>query len=112
MARSAYALSDKWATDGIPVDKNLDPAWMKSLYERGIPTVYSKSRNELRYIGMPVGGINAGGVYLGGDGRLWLWDIFNDNREGIEPKLVKWERKTPAQPPISTIRMNCLILRR
>ena len=78
----------------IPIDKQLDPSWVKSLYSRGVPTVYTKSRNELRYIGMPCGGINAGGVYLGGDGRLWLWDIFNDNREGVEPKMVKWVNKT------------------
>ena len=82
--------TDDASVNGIPVDKKLDPKWIASLYERGVPTVYSKSRNELRYIGMPCGGINAGGVYLGGDGRLWLWDIFNDNREGIEPKMVKW----------------------
>ncbi|MDR2466598.1 MAG: hypothetical protein LBD35_04320 [Prevotellaceae bacterium] len=75
---------------GIPADKQLAPERVAALYERGTATVYAKSRNELRYIGMPCGGINAGGVYLGGDGRLWLWDIFNDNREGIEPKMVKW----------------------
>ncbi len=74
--------------NNIPIDKKLDPKWVKSLYERGTTTKYLKSRNELRYIGMPVGGINAGGVYLGGDGRLWLWDIFNDNQEGVEPKVV------------------------
>ncbi len=74
----------------IPVEKNLSPAWIQSLYERGEATRYYKSRGELQYIGMPVGGINCGGVYLGGDGRLWLWDIFNETKEGIQPNLVMW----------------------
>lgn len=74
----------------IPADKKLDPQWVKSLYRRGFPTRYLKSRNELRYIGMPVGGLQTGTLYLGGDGRLWLWDIFNDNREGINPSTIEW----------------------
>lgn len=74
----------------IPTDKKLDPEWIKSLYKRGTVTTYFKSKNELQYIGMPVGGINCGTVYLRGDGRLWLWDIFNKNQEGVEPKQITW----------------------
>ena len=59
----------------IPTDKKLDPAWIRSLFERGQKQTYANE--ELKYIGMPVGGIGAGHVYLGGDGRLWLWEIFN-----------------------------------
>ncbi|SHL66500.1 Uncharacterized protein, contains GBA2_N and DUF608 domains [Chitinophaga jiangningensis] len=67
-----------------------DASWIRSLYDRGNVTTYLKSKNELQYIGMPVGGIMCGTVYLGGDGRLWLWDIFNKNQEGIEPKIVNY----------------------
>lgn len=68
--------------DGFPVpaDKQLDPAWVRALFERGEPTTVSGA--DLRFIGMPVGGFFAGTVYLGGDGRLWNWDIFNEHHEG------------------------------
>jgi non-lysosomal glucosylceramidase len=59
----------------VPADKKLTPQWVRSLYERGEPEWYSGE--ELKHIGMPVGGICCGQVYLGGDGRLWHWDIFN-----------------------------------
>ncbi len=59
----------------IPADKKLSPEWIKSLYARGRRTVYRGA--ELEKIGMPIGGLCAGQLYLGGDGRLWHWDIFN-----------------------------------
>jgi uncharacterized protein (DUF608 family) len=59
----------------VPADKKLRPEWVKSLYERGTPEVLRG--NDLKFIGMPIGGIGAGQLYLGGDGRLWHWDIFN-----------------------------------
>ena len=62
-----------------PDDKKLDPAWVASLSARGEKETYSDPA-ALRHIGMPVGGLFAGTVYLSGDGRLWLWDIFNRTR--------------------------------
>jgi non-lysosomal glucosylceramidase len=76
---------------GVPENKKLNQQWTGSLTERGIPTTYLKSKNELRFIGMPVGGIMTGTLYLGGDGRLWLWDIFNSKHRGIDPKEIIWE---------------------
>ena len=59
----------------VPADKKLDPEWVKALFERGRPKVHEGA--DLDLIGMPVGGICAGQLYLGGDGRLWHWDVFN-----------------------------------
>lgn len=74
----------------IPKDKRLDPAWVRSLYERGTKETCSE-REALRHVGMPVGGFFAGTVYLGGDGRLWLWDIFNRDQEGIAPRTIQFK---------------------
>ena len=62
----------------VPADKKLDPAWAKSLFERGTPEVLRGA--DLKYVGMPVGGICSGQLYLGGDGRFWHWDIFNQHQ--------------------------------
>ncbi len=59
----------------VPSDKKLSAQWLRSLFERGTPKWYRG--DELRFIGMPVGGMCAGQLYLGGDGKLWHWDIFN-----------------------------------
>ena len=76
----------------IPAEKNLSPAWIAALTAPGSPEVLRGS--ELDYIGMPVGGLCAGLVYLGGDGQLWLWDIFNDaRRQGIDGKNVIFQGK-------------------
>jgi len=74
----------------IPTDKKLDPVWMRSLVERGKKETYSDP-SALRHIGMPVGGFFAGTLYLSGDGRLWLWDIFNRDQEGINPRNVQYK---------------------
>ena len=60
----------------VPADKKLHPDWVKSLFARGTQAVYRGA--DLEKIGMPVGGLCTGQLYLGGDGRLWHWDIFND----------------------------------
>jgi uncharacterized protein (DUF608 family) len=73
----------------VPIDKKLDSRWIESLYERGSPKEYSGAT--LAHIGMPVGGICAGMVYLGGDGKLWHWDIFNQNKTGVTQSSVNYK---------------------
>ena len=69
----------------ISADKKLDPDWVASLFERGTKETYSDPK-ALEHIGMPVGGFFAGTVYLSGDGRLWLWDVFNEDSLGIDAR--------------------------
>ena len=71
----------------IPPDKKLDAEWVDSLTERGHALdrgiAGSKKMDTLKYIGMPVGGICCGTVYMSGDGRLYVWDIFNQKKPGL-----------------------------
>jgi non-lysosomal glucosylceramidase len=81
----------------VPVDKHLDPAWVASLTARGEPTVLRGK--ELTYVGMPVSGQFTGHVYLGGDGTLWLWDIFNQKRYTTDKNGNHYEKPPlPEQP--------------
>jgi uncharacterized protein (DUF608 family) len=80
----------------VPADKKLNPDWVKSLYERGEPMVYHGA--ELGTIGMPVNGICSGQLYLGGDGRLWYWDIFNQSLEGIPTDYSGRNYAKPLKP--------------
>lgn len=79
----------------VPADKRLQPAWVKSLFDRGAPTVYREA--DLDKIGMPVGGLCSGQLYLGGDGRLWHWDIFNRH---LGTGAEHYAKPMPAVSPI------------
>ena len=84
LAATSMAFSDLFAVAGpfeaadfeklVPSDKKLSPLWIASLTRRGEPEVFRG--RELNFLGLPVGGIACGQLYLGGDGRLWYWDIF------------------------------------
>jgi len=58
------------------VVKNFPNSFPGALTARGELLVYTRENSEdFEYIGMPIGGIGAGQLYLGGDGQLWFWDI-------------------------------------
>jgi hypothetical protein len=66
---------DKPTKHLVPADKGLSQDAVQLLLERGQQEVYRGK--DLDTIGMPVGGIAAGQLYLRGDGTLGLWQIFN-----------------------------------
>ncbi|MEO0452518.1 MAG: GH116 family glycosyl-hydrolase [Verrucomicrobiota bacterium] len=74
----------------VPPDKKLSKEWIASLYERGKPL--SATGEDLKFIGMPINGICTGQIYLGGDGRLWHWnlDSFPDLKNtGSGPRYLQ-----------------------
>ena len=77
----------------IPADKKLDPDWVKALFTRGVPEVYHGA--QLNNIGMPIGGICAGHVYLSGDGamtRCRLTDNATPFDQGFALRTVSGEK--------------------
>src|SRR5215471_13223847 len=79
----------------VPADKKLQPEWLRSLTARGERTVYRGAA--LEKIGMPIGGICAGQLYLGGDGKLWHWDIFNQR---IATGAEHYAKPIPVKSPV------------
>lgn len=70
----------------IPAQKDLDPSWTRALAQRNAPLdapIQSSNKQALSHIGMTVGGIGCGTVYLAGDGRLYVWDIFHRPHTGV-----------------------------
>jgi uncharacterized protein (DUF608 family) len=61
----------------VPADKKLSKDLLQRIFERGERETYRGSNIDT--IGMPVGGIATGQLYLRGDGTLGLWQIFNEH---------------------------------
>jgi len=85
----------------VPTIKNLNRDWLASLVTPGHPLDAAiraeKKATDLTKIGMTVGGIGCGTVYLCGDGRLFVWDILNQPHEGVVAQ------KTPIPPGLENI---------
>ena len=83
-----------------PVVKDFPKGFARTLRERGKPILYTKDNsNNFAYLGMPVGGLCAGQLYVGGDGVLWYWDIFNLGHRMGERSYMD-PLKFPAQPKV------------
>ena len=86
----------------VPADKGLSASWIAGLSKRGKPTVYRGKA--LGNIGMPIGGIGCGQVYLGGDGQLWHWDVFNQLAEADMGEIrngLHYSHPLPERSPFS-----------
>jgi len=66
----------------VPEDKRFTASWLAQLTARGEPTAL-RDRQAQETLGMPIGGLFCGTLYLGGDGRLWVWDLFHRFHEGV-----------------------------
>jgi hypothetical protein len=90
---AAFAPGARASSKDYIMPKELPAGWEEDYAARGARTVHRG--DALRMIGMPVGGLCAGQLYLGGDGRLLLWDIFN---RVYRPGLNGLTYETPPVP--------------
>lgn len=79
----------------VPAEKGLTRGRRAALAARGAATRYRSAAAQAN-IGMPVGGANAGQVYLSGDGRPWLWEVFNP--DGFPYGGADWQGLHYADP--------------
>jgi len=61
----------------VPAEKGLSLEWMNTLVQKGEKETWTG--RELKSIGMPIGGIATGQLYLCGDGTLGCWELFNQH---------------------------------
>ncbi len=98
----------------VPADKKLSREWISNLYSRGKARWHEGS--DLETIGMPIGGIGVGQVYLLGTGQIALWDIWNKEyntgygganypkrRKALDLVVVG---QNPVQPPLVSLTLN------
>lgn len=61
---------------------------------------------QLRHVAMPLGGVGAGHVAIGGDGGLRQWQLHNHpNHRGFIPDSFFAIRVTSTEPPVNVIRL-------
>ncbi len=94
---------------GIPTVKGFSDEFIHSLDKRGQKKIYTKENSaNFEYIGMPIGGIATGQLYMGGDGQLWFWDIFNHSNAmgqyvGEEAYRYPYKRSNKYAPGVNDI---------
>src|SRR5258708_4486289 len=75
-------------------------------HTRQHPYGYSYAGDALRYVAMPLGGIGAGQIALGGDGGLRQWQIVNQiNHQGFVPDSFFALRVMYPEPPLDEVRI-------
>lgn len=88
----------------VQTDKGLTSEWLGGLRDKGQPQWYSGA--ELNAIGMPIGGIGCGQLYLRGDGTLAVWRIFNVAQGGQPPVEQGFALRVEAGGQTTTRRLN------
>ncbi|GLV54634.1 hypothetical protein KDH_14810 [Dictyobacter sp. S3.2.2.5] len=77
-----------------------------SISDDQYPSGYSYKGEATRHVAMPLGGIAAGQIALGGDGGLRQWQIVNQiNHQGFVPDSFFAIRATCTEPPVNEIRI-------